>query len=346
VSRLRAVQASLIRRLEGRSLPGTGVPGLSARWFNAWSGEIDDALAALPEQPRLPHELFRRLMKAPEEPRAVVVVYRGGQPLGVLGLRPETETYWVTAMSGWLDVGVPAVARPEDLTDCFLAASADVRRVYIAGTAARRRGVQRLKQMADYLLRFEDAEAYWHESGHWRTVRKARNRASNMKLVVDGPGASEWVMRNWARKWGRREWESDFATAIAYFQGVGRWRTFTFEDEGKRRAGAMCLVDDGVLLGCSLYRDPGVEMTRMFDLMVQWGQENGYSAHSWGAGELDSYKRDWAPPTPNLVEMDFAPWPIRLAAGIKGPRALLRRSDTRRRTKAEMIADVTPAEQN
>jgi hypothetical protein len=163
--------------------------------------------------------------------------------------------------------------------------------------------VRYVETTPSYRMSFStDFEEYWRENGHFKTVRRIRNRCAKLKLVVNAPGAAEWTIRNCEEKWREKGTKVDpflldKILAAEYMEARKRYYTFSLLDEETFVAGATVLVHRNDLVAGTLYRDPQYHKLgvgdRLIDISFSFAKENGFETFDIGGGH--PYKKQWAP---------------------------------------------------
>jgi GNAT superfamily N-acetyltransferase len=166
------------------------------------------------------------------------------------------------------------------------------------------------------------SERYWRASSHWKRLREARNRTRGFAFEIDVPGAAEWVIQNWARKWNTSDQaESDLLLADDFYRSRGLARVAVLRDGAKFIAGCVLLVHGHeiapqVNFYSQDYRWHGV-MTSLYDHVVRWAGAVGMSAVDFGVSyNPDDYKASWAPRADTAWMFNTAPTHLHLARSL------------------------------
>ena len=293
--------------------------GLSLRWFDEWCAPLEEALAALPEMPACPHDLFRTLMlnPSPTRKRACLVADREG-PVAIIGLR-RRGPYW-QPVTQWTAPGGIAPAREGLLFRALEALGTPVRIPGWHGPLPSSRLVRDVRSAAVYKIDCRaDFREHWRRSGQWRFIQKAQRRTQGFDFAVDGEGAAEWTVRGWAERWRddparQAVVASDLLLAAEYFQKRGRLHTFTLLDGGAPVAGDLCFLRDDELVSSVIFREPGYDWhgagTRLTELVTEWAAGRGIAKFDLGAWE--PYKAGWAPEDGIEWRFSVCPLPVHL----------------------------------
>ena len=153
-----------------------------------------------------------------------------------------------------------------------------------------------------YRLRLsEDFERYWRENGHYKTIRRVRNRCRELTLEVNTPGSAEWTIKNWEAKWRENPdieavGLSDRLAVAGYLENRGLHFTLMLTDQGKPVGGATMTVHHQDVVAGVLYRDPGYDQygvgDRLIDLSFAFAAQKGFDTFDIGGGH--EYKKRWA----------------------------------------------------
>jgi hypothetical protein len=175
-----------------------------------------------------------------------------------------------------------------------------------------------------------DFEEYWRQSGLLRHVRRARNRCKHLKFVVNAPGASEWTLSNWGRRWAQPGGElsdvQDRFVALRYWEPRNRQFTLALADDETIVAGASVFVHDRELVGQANYRNPDYDRldvwTRLLDCVHCWACEQGFEKQDFGGGH--EYKTKWAPEDGARWQFTIHPTPSHLQSFKMGLKRIVR----------------------
>jgi len=279
---------------------------LRANWFAHWHPDLDAALGLLPATSLCPHDLYRELCTArgPLRKRIAMVTERD-LPVAVIGLRRDPKRW--APVTTWMIPGAVFPVEDRDLVRALVALGPMDAPLYVGWW---RRGTPppasyRLNVEAVPTFRLDctgDYEAYWCQSGLMSDVKRARKRCARLSLEFNRPGAAEWTIKNWGRKWaqdGTKELAEtgDKLIVARYWEARGRHITASLLDGDKLIASDTSLVHQGDVVGLTHYREPGYEKlgagNRLLDAVTQWAAAGGLRKHDFGGGF--AYKSRWAP---------------------------------------------------
>lgn len=303
------MQGTDTRETEPQPIAGHASRWLNRRrlrvdWFDSWHDDLDAALATLPEMPMCPHELYRELATnpAPVEKRTALVTL-GGDPLAVVGVRREGQRW--TPVTTWIVPGSLFPVRDGMLVPALTALDVPLfvswwRQAVEPPTSDRFKRLEcvetrRLSLRGDY-------EAFWKETRLWGRIKEARRRCRSFTVAVNEPGAAEWALVNWGRKWAPEGFDEvldvrDRLVIARYWEPRGRHFTISLHDGDKAVGAAVQLVHDDHVIGIAYHREPEYEKhsigTRLLDAVHQWAASAGYAALDMGGGQ--QYKEQWAP---------------------------------------------------
>jgi GNAT superfamily N-acetyltransferase len=278
--------------------------GLKVDWFDGWHPILDEALQSLPEMETCPHELFRLLIEnpGPARKRSALVTERG-VPVAVVGLRQRGRYSW-EPVTQWITPGAVFPAKPGYLMSALESLRIEVWVAWwrMASPPPASQLMRYLESTPTYRLSCSgDCERYWRETGHFKTIRRIRNRCRNYTLAINAPGSAEWTIRNWEAKWRPDPATvdpslTDRIIAANYLEGQGRYYTLTLLDGDVRIGGATMTVHHGDAVAGVLHRDleyrrQGVG-DRLIDLSFTFAAERGFETFDIGGGH--HYKSHWA----------------------------------------------------
>lgn len=278
---------------------------LHTDWFEAWHPDLDAAISALPSMEMCPPDLYRQLAvnRGAGAKRTALVTDRGA-PVAVIALRREAD-HW-TPVTTWIVPGVDVPVRDGCLLDALVALEVPVRLAWWRRDSAPPAShlLEDLQGVATHQLTcVGDFEAFWKESGQWRHVQKARKKCSGLTVAVNRPGAAEWTIRSWSRRWAKPDalelpTTDDHLLVARYWEPHGRHVTISLLDGDRIAASDTVLAHGTDIVGLINYRDPAYDElgigTRMLDATQQWAVAAHYRTHDFGGGF--DYKRRWAPP--------------------------------------------------
>lgn len=276
---------------------------LRVKWFDAWSGELDEALSVLPEMDNCPHDLFKLLATMPRDnAKRVALCSRDGVPAAVLAMRQLKGVRWESVMQ-WLTPGPPAPAEPDALVDAFAALNLEVPVGWwrMAAPSQDHRMIRDMEKRAVHRLTLDkDPEIYWRETNYLRHIKNTRNRCQKLTSRVNAPGAAEWVLRNWRKKWSGDDVDPSLEDRILLtrrLEEMGKHFTVTLHDGDDFIAGGTCQVHKDDMVAGAIYFEPSYKKfnpgVRVIDLTFELAQERGLKGFDMGGGH--DYKKSWAP---------------------------------------------------
>jgi hypothetical protein len=267
--------------------------------------DIEAALRILPAPANCPRELYQELLDRNSPERRVVVISDGDDPLAVTGLRRrnwcwEPLTNWIVpghlfpVQSGQLSQALGAIEEPLFVSWW--------RQPQPPPTELAIRGLQRV---STHGTRLEvDLDAMWKELKLSRSLRKARERTEGFQLEVNAPGASEFVIRNWLRRWqgenvGETQELLDRLTVAHHLERLGLHFTLTLRDGDRWVAGNTNIAHGRDFVCQTSWRDLDYAKhglgVRLEELTFRFAKEAGFASYDLGGGH--DYKRHWAPVT-------------------------------------------------
>jgi len=283
----------------------TPYTGLKVDWFDAWHPALDDALREIPELEACSHELYRLLIQNPGPVRKrIALITEQGAPVAVACLRQKSRFLWEPILQ-WIIPGEPFPSKPGYLLRVIDALNLEV---WVAwwrvekepGTSPLMRYIE---ATPTYRMRCsDDFEEYWRETGHFKTIRRIRNRCAELKLVVNTPGSAEWTIRNCEEKWREKDSPSDPGLAdkilaANFMENQKQYYTFVLMDGETMAGGATMLVHQKDLVAGVMYREPEYHKQgvgdRLIDICFSFAKENGFEFVDIGGGH--EYKKQWAP---------------------------------------------------
>jgi hypothetical protein len=289
---------------------------LRVDWFEQWHDDLADALREMPEMLTCPHELYRQLIEVPGPlPKRVALVSDRSVPVAVIALRRETN-YWLPVTT-WVAPGSVVPHCAGYLVPAFAALRTPVRvawwrqdqppPVSACAQMTARIPTHKLPCQSDF-------EAYWKESGQLKNILRARRKCDALRVVVNYPGANEWAITGWGRKWappGLPEATDmrDKLTAVRYWEPRQRVISVSLLDGERIAASGNVFVHGREIVGLTNFRDPEYDALgvghRLFDA-IQWcGREQGFEKLDFG-GALE-YKGRYAPEDGARWQLTFAP---------------------------------------
>lgn len=278
--------------------------GLETRFFDDWHPELDEALQHLPEADIFPHELFRMLMKMSDpEKRKILLVTEGGEPVAVAGLRNRSG-FW-EPVTQWIVPGVLFPVKEGYIARVLAALGQEVRVAWWRWETPPPVHfwiVNAVSTPTHGMRCTEDFESYWRGNGHFKEIRKFRNRCRGFELKVNPPGGSDWTIRNWEARWrpqGIPEMPdlADRLAAARYLHEKGLYHSLLLYSGDEPAAGATMIIHRNYAVAHCSYRNPTYDwhgaMSRLSDLIFSWVKEMGFTGIDLG-GSYD-YKKEWAP---------------------------------------------------
>jgi GNAT superfamily N-acetyltransferase len=314
----------VIDKIERLPWPWIKRHGLTVRWFDTWDSSLEGALKELPDSKDCPHELLKAIMRNPSgAKKCAALVTRGDRPAAVIALRRAGIMRWDVIGGGGVAPRFLAHAIQGEL---FPALSALGVNIHVA-TQAREpseRWVRRVVAHPVHRIDLKaDFQAYWKKSGHLKTIRQARNRSQAFTIELNGQGAAEWTIRNWANRWRGQQTvsEDDLVVAAAYFGEAGRFHTIRLLDGREPISGHTFLVEGDGLLAISTYTRPDYRQfkagTRALDAAFEWASSAGFDRMDLGVGH--DYKTRWAPADGTRWSYDIRPWYLHVSAVVIRP---------------------------
>jgi Acetyltransferase (GNAT) domain len=320
---------------------------LSVQWFDGWNGQMEAALAAMPELPNCPHELYRRLLSEPSSvARRWAIVYERGEPVAVVGLRKKGKR-WEPICQG-VCPGAYIAAKPGYLVPALKAMRLPTIVQYWEDEPVPP-GARNVISYTSHRISCIDgeAEATWKQSGMWKGIRNIRQRCKALTVELDQPGADQWVLHEWAGKWADHPWD-DVVTLDSMLLAVETWRkggqlhTFRLMDGETPAAGLICLAAGPRLVALTIYRDAQYDWhgagIRILDVAFQWGREAGLQEFDLGGGA--GFKERLAPAACTIWEFEFLPFHTHALSMVS---SFARRGARKGRRAAQRIRTLSPA---
>ena len=308
-------------RIEHLPWPGVHRHGLKIRWFDEWTAVLSKALEQLPKSTECPDELFVAIMRNPSRARKwIALVTEGDRPVALIGLRSTGLAHWDTIGGGGVSPRFIAHAVDGYLFPALSALGVNVH-VSTQTEPPPEHWVRRVAAHPVFRIALaSDFEAYWRESGQWSGVREARKRTKGLVTEIDGPGAAEWTIRNWAAHWHDSETasEDDLVVAAAYYGRIGRFHTVRLLDGVEPVSGHNFFVEGNGLLFVTTFTRPEYRQqragVRAQDVAVEWAARTGFQHMDLGVGH--EYKRRWAPASDTRWSFDVRPWHLHASAAV------------------------------
>lgn len=273
------------------------------RWFSEWNARIDDAVSALPALDLCPPELLRELYEVCSVPKRLALVEVAGEPVAVVPLKNAWGRW--SPVTTWVLPGTLFPSDPECVLDALAAVNAPVFIGWWRQKAPppEHSAIAELRAVpAHRLACIDEDETYWRETGLLAKIRRARRRCAELRVEVNRPGAAQWVLEHWSRRWapeGRdRVPDAPEREAVArYWEPRGRHVSVSLVDGDEIAAAATMFVQERDAIGLCNYRrreyDKLLAGTRLFDAAHQWALSAGIESMDFGSDH--DYKTDWAP---------------------------------------------------
>ena len=293
--------------------------------FDRWNSTLDDALTVLPEDDDYPHGLIKLLAQHRCGRRKKIwLLSQDGRPVALAPLLASSASSW-QPVTQYIVPGIIIPVVAGRLFDALEALDLNLRIALWRTTCGLPRGprIRDVDTTATHRIDCaQDFEAYWKSTDMWRQLRSARNKTQNLTLKENAPGAAEWIISNWARKWGVPDDDTqDRLIAARFLEERGRHFSLTLCDGDRPVAGQTCLSHRGEMVGQCIYRedDHGRVGNRLVHLTFCWAKEKGFSTIDIGGGH--DYKRKFAPQSGERYEFTMAPpaqyLPYRALNGVR-----------------------------
>lgn len=285
--------------------------GLDFESFDRWGPRLDEALTVIPEDQDYPHALIKLLARQRGgRKKKLWLIKQHARPLAIAPLRRSGLLAW-KPVSQYILPGVVVPGVESRIFDALDALGVNLRIALWRSDCAmpRRSRIRNVVTTQTYGIGCgEDFEAYWKSTDIWRRLRSARNRWKALTPRENAPGASEWIITNWAKKWAVAEDEmQDRLAAARFLEERGRHFSLTLFDGDKPLVGQTCLNHRGEMIAQCFYRDSqdGLIGNRLIHETFLWAREKGFRAVDIGGGH--DYKRKFAPPRSERHEFTIAP---------------------------------------
>ncbi len=290
--------------------------GLGTKLYESWHAELDEVMACLPEANVLSHEAFKMLMTTGNTAiKKIVLVTEDSVPVAVIGIR-ERGGFW-EPITKWMVPGVIFPAKEGVLGQALYALRHEISIAWwrMPGPPPDIPGMNNVTSEPTHGMSCaDDFEAYWKRSSLFKDIRNKRNRCKAFQFKINEPGATEWTIRNWEKKWRTAEMNEnpdlqDRLMMAEYLQRNNSYYTFQLYDGAEPVAGATMLIHDNEAVAQYNYRNPeynryGV-MMHLIDRIFFWVKEKGYAKIDIG-GSFD-YKEKWAPENGCKWEFEIRP---------------------------------------
>lgn len=288
--------------------------GLKIKYFDKWQPHFEEILSLLPETELCTHELFRELMNNPgPAKKKLALVTEKDEPVALAGLR-ERENYW-EPVTTWIIPGILFPLKPGYAGRVLAALGIELKIGWWRWEEPppQTSAIKDLTRADRYGFSCsEDFEEYWREIGHFKNIRKARNRCKDFFLEVDRQGMTEWTINKWAERWSsKREMPdlSDRILAASDLTKKGSYHTLALLHGDDPVASATVLVHRREVVGQYIYRNPKYDwhagMTRLIESVFFWSKEMGFEKIDIGG--VQDYKTHWAPPNGDRWEFRICP---------------------------------------
>lgn len=286
----------------------------SVTWFDAWCEELDEALASLPERQCMPHALYRSVMQAQDaDATRIAMVTRDGVPVLIAGLHRCSQYVW-EPICNWHAPGPVFPSQDGYLIEGLKALRLEIPLAWWRmGTPPSQRGIRSIETSDTYRLDLStDPQEHWRKTDYLRTIRNIRNRCKGFTYEINRPGAAEWVVRNWSRKWGLNEDHAgieDRVRVAEWLEAHGLHLTVTLHDGSDIVGGSSNFIHGGELVAGVIYHEERYRSkgagVRLIDLAFEVAMQRNLRAFDLG-GKAD-YKRKWAPASGTRSSLIVAP---------------------------------------
>jgi hypothetical protein len=278
---------------------------LRVTWFDDWHSDLDDALNELPEQRDCPSQLFRMLHENPTgERKRTALITEHGTPVALLSLRDRGQS-WVP-VTHFLLPGDVFPTKPGYLIRSLETLGLNIWVAWwrVEGKPPHSRFTRSLESTPTFKMSLsEDFEAYWQSKKHLKTVRTMRKRCRDFDIAINAPGATDWTIRNYEKKWGLANYDeqtciSDRLLVAKYLEQKDRIVTFIIKDSQKPICGSTLFEHNNELVGVYSYRESEYDWHGVghyvLDHIFHWAAEQGYKKFDMG-GDYPHHKKRWAP---------------------------------------------------
>lgn len=315
---MRSILANLETFVENQMLRKNAArKGYKLFCFNSWDPVLDDALAELPEAAVCPHDLYRELLRLPgERGERLLLVEEKGVPLALAGLRGRRGPPY-ELVTQWLVPGFLFPVRDQAFWPVIEALGI---RLHLAlwrtpFTPPEADWARHVKATPTYGVDCKaDFEAFWRQSSHFKSIRKARNRCKDFDFRVNAPGMRQWTIRNWGHTWGPGHGRSieDVPARLLlseHLERDGDFYTLSLHDGDRPIAGATLIIHDGDAVAYVNHREGVYDrhgaMVCLIDHCFAWAREKGFK--HLDIGGTNAYKRHWAPELGHKYELTVNP---------------------------------------
>lgn len=286
-------------------------PQLEYQAYDSWDPAIDEALKAFPEDEDFPWELAKILAECGSgRKKRIWVVMSGGSPVAVAPLRKLNAFAW-QPVAQYILPGATFATSNDNVFPITQSLGLNIRLALWRtsyGVPSDRRIYRCTTTPTFGICCSQDLESHWKSTDIWRHLRSARNKWKHLTLKENAPGCTEWVISNWAKKWGVPDDETrDRIAAARFLEERGKHFSLTLFDGDDAVAGQTCLSHRGEMIGQCIYRthERGGIGNRLLHLTFCWAQEKGFRAIDIGGGH--DYKSKFAPPRGERHELTISP---------------------------------------
>ena len=317
-----------INPLQNTTEPNRSIPGIKRIAIDSWNASLDEALKVLPEDEDYPHELIRLLARqAGGREKKTWLVTRDGAPIAVVPLRKADVFSW-QPVTQYILPGIVIPAIEGQLFSSLNALGLTLRLALWRTDCALPEGdsIYDLTTTATYGMSCaEDFEAYWKSTDLLRTIRAAARKWQHLRVRENMPGASDWIIFNWARKWGVAEDETqDRMLTARFLDARGKHHSLTLCDGDRPIAGQTWTLHRDTIIGQCIYRES--ENSQIGNWMIYlafcWARDKGFRDIDIGGGH--DYKRKFAPPRGKRHELTLSPrWRYATEQAVRGMKGRL-----------------------
>jgi hypothetical protein len=280
-----------------------------------WCGDLDAALATLPEKETCPHELFRLLAsnRGPAAKR-ILLVLEQDRPLAIVALRQRHHD-WVPVTHYCLP-GALFPSQPGRMGDAASALGVDLFLAWWRQPTdpSEIANVRFIKSIPTFKIPCgTEIEDFWRERGNLNDVKRMRKRCEQFRVVLDYPDGMEWVTRKWEEKWRDPGAPpaadlDDRLVSARYLEKRQAHHTVIVLEGGRPIAGNTYIVHGDELVWMYTYREVGYDRFglgyRLLDFSVEWATRAGHRKIDLGGGH-EHFKSKWGP-------KDGAKWELRI----------------------------------
>lgn len=287
------------------------------RWSKNWTPELDEALAQLPESPSCPHGALKAIIGAASATRKeIALVSRRGDPVAVVPIR-RVGRRWEFVGQNVLARSAPP-AQPGMLLPALRALGRDIE---CWGTTVRppEGMVHDLRPDPVHVIHLQDDyEAYWREMKNHGAVRSARKRTRDLSILVDAPGAAEWIITNAHRAYGLAHQTADEIAAANWLGNHGAMHSVWLMSGSTPVSGAtMHVYEPGSAAGMTFFSDPAFSWhqpgVRMIDYICEMFRDLGLLTFDLRGSTGFPYKVLWAPANESYWHYRVTPTSHRIA---------------------------------